>query len=215
MIDKNKQNNRYFNSSKNWWIYDPKWSVINAISENEKVLDVGCSYGDFGVQLKKKNCTVDGIEIYEPAILEAQELLDNIYRVDLNNPGSINELITKKYSAITFMDVLEHCIDPVEVLRAFKNKLTDNGRIYVSVPNIVNLKDRLSILLGNFNYEEYGVMDKTHLRFFTKKTAVEMVSSVFADVKIINNTPRYDFLHNIVDFWPEMFALQFVIEGRK
>ena len=179
------------------------------------MLDVGCSYGDFGRRLKSKNCNVDGVEIYEDAIKEARSILDNVYELDLNNPATANELITKQYSVITFMDVLEHCNNPVAVLAAFKEKLTDNGRMYISLPNIVNIKDRLSIFAGNFNYREYGVLDKTHLRFFTKKTAIELVSSILTDVMIVKCTPLYNCLHPIVDFWPEMFALQFVIEGRK
>lgn len=204
---------RYYNSSKNWDKNDPKWSVLNSINDNETVLDVGCSYGDFGFLLKKKNCQVDGVELYEPAILEAQKVLDNIYPLNLNDLDSINK-ITKNYSVITFMDVLEHCIEPEKVLESFKSKLSPDGRVYISVPNIANFRERWAMVRGNFDYEKYGVMDVTHVRFFTKETALKLVASSFSHTKIIKCTPRHRYLNRIVGWWPEMFAMQFVIEGR-
>lgn len=209
----NTQDFRYYSSSKNWDKFDPKWSVLDAINEGESVLDVGCSYGDLGFQLKKKNCTVDGVEMYEPAINEAEKVLDNVYPMNLNNMGSINN-ITKKYSVITFMDVLEHCVDPEKVLENFKTKLAPNGRVYISVPNIANFRERWAIMMGRFNYEKYGVMDETHVRFFTKETALRLVESSFTHTKIIKVTPRHRYLNRIVSWWPEMFAMQFVIEGK-
>ncbi len=206
-------NYRYYDSSKNWDRNDPKWSVLNAIDENETVLDVGCSYGDFGVQLKMKNCKVDGVELYGPAIIEAQKVLDHIYPLNLNKINSIGK-IDKNYSVITFMDVLEHCIEPANVLESFKSKLTAQGRVYVSVPNIANFRERWAIMRGHFDYAKYGVMDETHVRFFTKETALKLVGSSFAQTKIIKYTPRHRYLARIVSWWPEMFAMQFVIEGR-
>lgn len=209
-----KTSDRYRNSSKSWWIYDPKYSVLSQIIDPESVLDVGCSYGDFGRALKDKNCTVDGVEIYEPAVREAKLILDDVFQLDMDRPELVGAAINKKYTVITFMDVLEHSKDPAAVLQAYREKLSEGGRVYVSVPNIVNIRDRFSILFGNFNYKEYGVMDKTHLRFYTKKTANELMLTVFANVKLVDCTPRYNFLKKIVRFWPEMFALQFVFEGR-
>lgn len=205
---------RYRYSSKNWWTYDPKWVVVNEINTPETVLDVGCSYGDFGLKLREKNCSVDGVEIYPPAFTEAKKVLVNVYRLDMDLPDEIEKNIDKKYSVITFMDVLEHSKDPESVLRAYKEKLIDNGRVYVSLPNVVNIRERFSILLGNFDYQEYGVFDRTHLRFFTKKSAIRLLSSVFSEVRLVECTPRYNFLRGIVKFWPEMFALQFVLEGK-
>lgn len=211
----NKTSDRYRDSSKMWWVYDPKWVVLGVIKKPEAVLDVGCSYGDFGRKLKEKNCTVDGVEIYEPALIEAKKVLDNVYQLDMDKPDTVSTNIERKYSVITFLDVLEHSKNPEVVLRAYKEKLINGGRVYVSLPNIVNIKERISILFGNFDYKEYGVMDKTHLRFFTKKTAIELMSAVFSEVKLVECTPRYNFLRGVVKLWPEMFALQFVLEGRE
>lgn len=205
---------RYRYSSKNWWVYDPKWVVLNEISAPEAVLDVGCSYGDFGRKLKEMGCSVDGVEIYFPAYIEAQKVLGNVYQLDMDQTDDIAKNIEKKYSVITFMDVLEHSKNPENVLRAYKDKLTSDGKVYVSLPNVVNVRERMSILMGNFDYQEYGVFDRTHLRFFTKKSAIELMHSVFSEVRIVECTPRYNFLKSVVRFWPEMLALQFVLEGK-
>lgn len=209
----NAQELRYYDSSKNWDKFDPKWAVLGAIHTGENVLDVGCSYGDLGSQLKNKKCAVDGVEMYEPAIKEAQKVLDNVYPMNLNDMATMNN-ITKKYSVITFMDVLEHCIEPAKVLEGFKSKLSSDGRVYVSVPNIANFRERWAMMMGRFNYEKYGVMDETHVRFFTKETALKLVESSFKHAKIIKATPRHRYLNRIVHWWPEMFAMQFVIEGK-
>lgn len=205
---------RYRYSSKNWWIFDPKWVVVNEIKKPETVLDVGCSYGDFGEKLKKKNCLVDGVEIYEPAFIEASRVLDNVYKLDMDYPDDVAKSICRKYSVITFMDVLEHSKNPELVLRAYKEKLEIDGRVFVSLPNVVNIRERISIFFGNFDYQDYGVFDRTHLRFFTKKSACDLMSSVFSEVRLVGCTPRYNFLKGLVRLWPEMFALQFVLEGK-
>ena len=206
--------NRYLNSSKNWWKYDPKWAVLDAITKQEVVLDVGCSYGDFGIKLIEKGCSVDGVEIYDPAYNQAAEVLRNVYRLDMDYPELIKDGLKKEYSVITFMDVLEHCKDPEFVLRAYKEKLIEGGKVFISIPNVLNIRERLSFLFGKFDYQEYGVLDKTHLRFYTKKTALMLMKKVFRNVNLIECTPRYNFLKPFVRFWPEMFSLQFVIEGR-
>ena len=211
-----QQNNspRYFNSSKNWWKYDPKWIVLNEITKLDFVLDVGCSYGDFGLKLKEKGCLVDGVEINKNAYIEAVKVLDSVYILDMDYPETVTYGITKKYSVISFLDVLEHSKNPEAVLRAYKNKLVDGGKVYVSLPNVLNIRERILFLFGKFDYQDYGVLDKTHLRFYTKKTALALLSSVFSEVRLIGYTPRYNFLKKFVFLWPEMFALQFVIEGR-
>ena len=207
--------NRYKNSSKNWWKFDPKWLALNRVVKVETVLDVGCSYGDFGAKLIDKGCSVDGIEIYEPAFLEAQKILGKVYKIDLDSISDIESQIPKTYSLITFMDVLEHCKDPELVLIAFRDKLLDRGRLIVSLPNVLNINQRFQFLCGNFTYEEYGVLDRTHLRFYTMKTALQLIRSVYSDVRIVGYTPCNRYLNKFVKFWPALLALQFVIEAKK
>ena len=195
--DDEKQNLRYLYSSKHWWKYDPKYYVLHRIEAGESVLDVGCSYGDFGCKIKEKGCTVDGVDYYLPAINYAKQVLDNVYFFNLNILSDIDAKIERKYDVITFMDVLEHCIEPELVLKVFKNLLNERGRVYISIPNIANIYCRAQLFFGNWDYEEYGVLDKTHLRFFTKKTAYKLVKNVFPYAKIVAYTPRFNFLKGL------------------
>ncbi len=73
------------------------------------------------------------------------------------------------------MDVLEHLPDPERALAAARRLLRPGGRLFVSVPNVANLTVRLSLLFGRFEYGDRGIMDRTHLRFFTRKSALRMV----------------------------------------
>lgn len=209
----NNASKRYFFSSKNWWKFDPKNYVLKDIMPGETVLDVGCAYGDFGSLLRQKGCKVDGIDNYPAALEEAKSKLDSVIQLDLNNTDEIRTKVKSKYDVITFMDVLEHCNDPLMVLTEFKSRLSAKGRIYVSLPNIANLLNRIGLLFGHFNYSDYGVLDKTHLRFFTRKTALELVGSIFENTDIIAYTPIKDKLRLGLKICPSLFALHFIIKG--
>ena len=204
---------RYLEFSKKWDPNDPKHKVLTYIKNGESVLDVGCSYGSFGKRLIETGCECDGVENYKPAIDVAKTILETVHQIDLNDTQGLGR-ITKQYDAITFLDVLEHCIDPNKVISTLKKNLKSDGRVYVSLPNIVNFIDRWHILCGRFDYQEYGVMDKTHLRFFTKKTAIQLVRNNFSYVRCVAYTPRHPVLKPIVKFWPTLFAMQFIIEGK-
>jgi 2-polyprenyl-3-methyl-5-hydroxy-6-metoxy-1,4-benzoquinol methylase len=204
---------RYLEFSKKWDPNDPKHTVLTYINVGESVLDVGCSYGSFGKRLIEMGCECDGVEFYQPAIDLAKTILQTVYQIDLNDAQGLGR-ITKLYDAITFLDVLEHCIDPDKVLSTLNKNLKPSGKVYVSLPNIANFIDRWQILRGRFDYQEYGVMDKTHLRFFTKKTAIQLVGNHFKSVRCVAYTPRHPVLKPVVKLWPTLLAMQFIIEGR-
>jgi hypothetical protein len=115
------------------------------------------------------------------------------------------------------------------VLRTARSKLADNGLIVVSIPNIGHLKVRLRLLLGKFEYEDWGIMDRTHLRFFTLKTAQEMLSQAGFTVvhrEGVHGYPLPEGLNRATRLWarskrrlqatltglrPTVFARQFVL----
>ncbi len=181
-------------------------------------LDVGCGSGNFGRALKDLyNCEVWGIEPNEAAAAEAGTKIDkainNIFFHDMP------ELVGKKFDVIFFNDVLEHLVDPGDALRACKNLLTENGSIIASIPNIRWYPVILSLLrYKDFKYELAGVMDKTHLRFFTLKSMYRVFQDAgFRVVKAegINKDSNFTFF-NILNFllfntqWDMKFK-QFVI----
>lgn len=137
------------------------------------VLDVGCASGNFGQLIKEKiNCIVWGIEPDPTVAKRALEKLDKVYTNlfdDTINFGG------QKFDCIIFNDVLEHLVDPYSVLQLCKKHLTKNGVIVSSIPNFrFQYTFRKILFQKDWMYENAGVLDKTHLRFFTSKSIIRM-----------------------------------------
>lgn len=150
----------------------------------KRVLDVGCHMGAFGENLKKKLAVeVWGIEPNPETAAFAKLQLDRVivgfFSEDLDLPDQY-------FDVITFNDVLEHMPDPWSVLRLAKRKLAENGCIVASIPNFRNVENLLHLLRdSDFEYMPNGIRDKTHLRFFTKKSISRMFSDCGLTVKQI------------------------------
>lgn len=147
--------------------------IFDLAGSGNRILDVGYSTGYFGAELKKNGNTVCGVEISDKAAQEAQKRLDGV----VNGNVETIELPYKEgeFDVIVCADVLEHLFDPSLVLAKLKKYLKANGKVIVVVPNIAFLMIRIRLLFGIFDYDEKGIMDKGHVRFFTRKTAREMI----------------------------------------
>jgi 2-polyprenyl-3-methyl-5-hydroxy-6-metoxy-1,4-benzoquinol methylase len=168
----------------------------------QTALDVGCGNGSFGSLLKNhRSCTVWGIEPNKTAAYEAEKKLDKVINALFSK--NMPELTSQKFDAIFFNDVLEHLIDPAEALANCKNLLNKNGYIIASIPNIRWYPVILSLIrYKDFKYEEAGVMDKTHLRFFTLKSMHRLFeSNGYKIIKSagINKNTNFTFF-NILNF---------------
>lgn len=191
--------------------------ILRFIGERKKVLDVGCAEGNLSQQLNQ--CEVVGIELDVKSAQIAQKYCDEVI---VGNVESI-ELPTSYYNYfdhIVFADVLEHLKEPLAVLTNFKKYLKDDGYIIVSLPNIANWRIRLNLLLGNFDYEDHGILDEGHLQFFTEKNAKKLILN--AGLKIyqiditIGDINRFAKLfHSIGLLWPKLLAYQFLIIAKK
>ena len=198
--------NRFVNS----YVSDDKIPV------NSTCLDVGCNTGNLGqVLIKNKNCLVDGIDFDSSVLKSAKKNgYSKTLLLNLNNDLSGVNLLRKKYQVIIFADILEHLIYPVKILLHFKKYLTPNGYIIISLPNIAFLLYRIQLLLGNWNYREYGTLDNTHLKFFTIKSGTKMVEA--AGLRIIELIPYNQFgilryIKPLEIIFPSLFAYQFMI----
>lgn len=147
---------------------------LSYLKPSKKFLDVGCSTGYFGDFIKNyAKVTVDGIEISKDKI-EAKKVLNNVFSFDLDSewPSSFTK---NKYDYILFGDVLEHLKNPRLTLEKSKKLLNSGGYIFVSVPNIAHISTRLELVNGSFEYEDTGILDNTHLQYFTLKTFTNIV----------------------------------------
>jgi 2-polyprenyl-3-methyl-5-hydroxy-6-metoxy-1,4-benzoquinol methylase len=140
----------------------------------KRLLDVGCGSGDTGFAAKQLLSVqeVIGIEFYEPAAEVARRKLDQVVvgdveQIALNFPEGY-------FDCILCADVLEHTKNPWEVLRTLYHFLQNDGVLIASIPNIRHIVPLLKIIADRFEYEESGILDRTHLRFFTLHTIKNM-----------------------------------------
>jgi len=159
-------------------------------SPSLRVLDVGCGYGALGQEFRRLGIEVWGIERDASAVALASTRLDRVIECDQADTEVIaRELNGTRFDLVVFSDVLEHTPDPRRVVGAFTPYLAEAGRVIVSVPNVANWQTRLALLVGRFTYKDTGVLDRTHLRFFTKRSTVEFMGSCGLQVQSVDFTP--------------------------
>lgn len=143
-----------------------------------KILDVGCGEGVFGLQLKQRqNAEVWGVEIQSDAATVANQRIDRCLTGDISL--LVGDLPVAFFNCIIFNDILEHLVDPFDVLSRIKPTLSAHGVFVCSIPNVryyYTLKELL--FRKQWQYKDSGVLDKTHLRFFTKKSIIDMFTSL-------------------------------------
>jgi len=148
---------------------NPWNKAFDLIKEGSVVLDVGCSLGTFGEALiTYKHCIVDGIEPDKDDAIKAAKRLRKVannYMEEALEKGLRGE----KYDHIVFLDVIEHLYNPVEALALLKDYLKPGGTVIFSIPNMAHASVRIMLLAGDFEYGETGLLDKTHLHFYTNK----------------------------------------------
>jgi len=148
--------------------------LLSLISENTRVIDFGCATGYLAYLLKRKGCVVTGVEINEQAASIAEEYCERVIVCDLDITRLLDILPKQTFDVAVFGDVLEHLRDPWRILQETKELLLPQGYVVASIPNIAHGAIRLSLLQGKFDYQELGILDNTHLRFFTRKTVEEL-----------------------------------------
>jgi len=194
-------------------------TIIKTIGQNKKVLDVGCSEGTLSKKMSENNCTVVGIELNQEAAKIAEKYCTDLIMDDVESVR-LNSKFEKYFDVILFADILEHLREPSEVLVRFKKYLKDDGIIIISVPNIANWRKRVQLLFGRFDYQEYGILDSSHIKFFTKKSTEKMIEDAgYENIKFdltVGDLNRFSGLfHSIGMIWPNLFAFQFFYCCRK
>ena len=158
--------------------------IASGTGSIDSVLDVGCGYGYTGLRLKEIGAQkVEGIELSANAYIKATDSLDKVYHGSCEDEGLLEKI--GLYDCILCADILEHLKDPWLTIRILKRHINKGGRLIGSIPNIRYYKVLSNLLFfGAWNYENSGILDRTHLRFFTRKSIISMFVQNGYKVKI-------------------------------
>ena len=204
--------------------------MLSLIGENKRVVDFGCASGYFAQLLTKRGCIVTGVELNPEAAKIAETACKEVVVADLDFVSVKDILPTEEFDVAIFGDVLEHLRNPWKVLQETKQILKKNGYVVASIPNIAHGAIRLALLQGKFEYMDLGILDNTHLRFFTKKTVQELFDksgyivnaidrttlNIFSDSHLTPKIHQEDFNQDIIqqiESDEEAHTLQFLIRA--
>ncbi len=144
--------------------------ALSMIGYNKSVLEVGCSSGYITKVLVEQGCSVVGMEIDPVAAEIAEEWADQVVVGDLDDADTWSYVKDESFDVVSLCDVLEHLRDPLESLRQAVRKLKPTGFLVISLPNVAHGDVRIALMNGKFRYANWGLLDRTHLRFFTLET---------------------------------------------
>jgi len=182
-----------------------------------RLLDIGCGEGATAAFLKQEGyCRwACGLELFPEAAATAMARLDQVIKGDIETmkiplePGSLDVILC--------LDILEHLVDPWRAIGKLRPLLAPGGVVIASIPNIRCLKVLAPLLfLGRFQYRDQGLLDRTHLRFFTRRTAIELIESAGLGIRLASpRLGRYGRIINALTLsvFSEFLAPQYFIVG--
>jgi 2-polyprenyl-3-methyl-5-hydroxy-6-metoxy-1,4-benzoquinol methylase len=189
--------------------------IASFIDEKSWILDVGSGEGQLGHILTLKGCLVDGLDINLDRLNDRKKYYQNIFLSDIRE----FKIKNSRYDYVVFSDMLEHVENPEAILNSSFKLLNSNGKVIISLPNVGYFLNRLGLLFGNWNYTEEGILDNTHLRFFTLETAKKLIQSsgyricsVDPQIPIINTFWKRSMFNLFSKLWPSLFAIGWVFE---
>jgi 2-polyprenyl-3-methyl-5-hydroxy-6-metoxy-1,4-benzoquinol methylase len=148
--------------------------IIDMVGGNKRVLEVGCAAGAVSQALRERGCRVVGVEIDAELASSAKEYCEEVILGDAEELDLESIIGDRTFDVAIFGDVLEHLKDPLRMLSRTRAWLDTEGYVVASLPNIAHGAVRLSMLQGRFQYTAEGLLDETHLRFFTRDTIREV-----------------------------------------
>ncbi len=198
-------------------------STLMAARPASRILDLGCSSGLLAEQLRRLGHQVVGVDVHE--FPEVTERTDAFYQADLNQ--GIPSEVGSGFDVVVAADVIEHLVQPADLLADIRAVLSPDGFAIVCVPNVGHWYPRVRTALGVFDYDQRGILDRTHLRFFTRRTIRKLVErSGFRIRRLEAVGLPFDVLgldggvgravqfadQLLVGLWPTLFGYQFILE---
>jgi methionine biosynthesis protein MetW len=156
--------------------------VLDAVATGSRVLDIGCASGYVASLLVERGCSVVGFE-RDPGSAAAARARGLEVLVGDFDSAADRSTMPRGFDYVLLADVLEHLADPWSALRFVHELLAPGGTAVVSIPNVAAWPVRLGLLGGRFRYEDSGLLDRTHLRFFTRATVHHLVRGAGFDIE--------------------------------
>ena len=193
-----------------------------------RLLDLGAAGGELGVAVRDLFSRRIGFELDADRIGDLRSRFDSVVMIDLETVKAL----PKNIDAIVLADIIEHLREPSQLLGLVRDSLTADGRLFLSVPNIANITVRLGLLFGIFEYRERGILDETHLRFYTMRTIKREVERAGFRIVAIRGSsvpirlivpwmPEFilrigeKILSVITQLWRGLFAYQIIVVARR
>ena len=151
--------------------------VLSLVGERKRVLELGCATGSMSRLLRERGCAVVAVERDAEAAAEAAAHCERMLVGDLDDPALFDSLDGDRFDVVVAADVLEHLREPQETLRRLRPLLAPGGYLVASVPNVAHGSVRLALLDGRFPYAATGLLDRDHLRFFTRESLEELLAA--------------------------------------
>jgi methionine biosynthesis protein MetW len=189
--------------------------IAGYIPAGSTVLDIGCGAGQLALALRNKNCVVDGMDLNLNRVAVNRSSYRTLFEQDIESfDFTASE---EKYDVVIFSDVLEHLQQADRVLREAKGILSEDGKLVISLPNVGYYSNRLGLLLGHWEYQDEGILDRTHLRFFTLASAKRFirdngfsVHTIEAESPVISSSWKRFVFQSLSHNFPSLFAIGWV-----
>lgn len=164
---------------------NPYTKALRQIKEKSYVLDVGCASGYIGEYLfNEKDCEIVGFDIGQEYIDYCNSLgcYKNLHLLNLDKLSDETDVYNGKFDYILMLDVIEHTRNPVEVVFKLKKLLKPSGKIIFSIPNISHGSIVISLLQNQFKYQDQGLLDYTHISFFTLENIINLFNETHMQI---------------------------------
>lgn len=178
-----------------------------------RVLDVGCARGYLGKIIRDRGNWVGGVELSHEAANIARTNLDEVWSFDIQQPWP-QQLLDEPFDLIILGEVVEHLFDPVQVLRNLRGALRPGGLIIITTPNFMTWTNRLRFLIGKFRYQEQGMFDFGHIRWFTYSYLKEVLAEAGFQIEGERHIIFPGKLTWLLKSIPSLFAWQFIVKAK-
>jgi tetratricopeptide (TPR) repeat protein/glycosyltransferase involved in cell wall biosynthesis len=193
LIEKNELSSPLEKTSMPQYFKNIRDDIVSLIPDDSiDILEIGCAAGMTGKEIKKNpDIYVAGVELDHMAAVEAKKHLDDVFE------GNIETIQLpfpeKRFDCIIFADILEHLVNPLTVLKKTRKFLRPDGAVIASIPNVQYLGVISQLVEGNWTYQDEGILDRTHLRFFTYPEIVKLFDEAGYRISSVDETldPQY------------------------